>query len=686
MRVSRVLVTTLSLVALMSTGVLEGHAQSNNQLDQITVDTGQQITAGEENQKPTNDVEGTILENPAVGVPGVVVTYQDFERIQPQDLQDVFANETSVSVGGSTPISQKIYVNGIEDRNLAVSVDGAVQSNDVFHHTGTLLIDPSLLKAARVDPGVAPADAGPGALGGSIQFETVDVKDLLEPGKNFGGFVTLSYDTNSETFSTGVSAYTRSNGFEALGFYKLSDGDNWEAGNGEEQLGTAADLQTALGKLAYEAQSGDRFEISYEWVNDDALRPFRPNLASVNFGPPTEPKEFNLKRNSFVFNYTDETPQGWWDPKLVIAYNETKLEYLDIPYSNLKNMADIDTWSGKFENKFRMSNGSVVAGLDFFHTNAEGGTIGDPVYGPGTEKDRNIGAYAQARFDIMKNARLSFGGRIDHQMFTGVDGTDIDNTGFSGNISGEYDLNEIITLKAGYAHVFGRIPLAEALLNYSNYTYDGLDTYHSDNFTVGLSAEYRGFTFDTSYSIVKMDDAIGHNSGFGSLSRNNLLDVESKSFDVAVGYKWATGFARAKYANIEVTGNDLPIYTLSWGWGTNIGEIITLEAAHKFEQYGITIGADMQIVLEQNEFSNIWAGPPDNTPGNPLPSYEVVNAFIQYDTKTAFTPELTLRAEVNNIFDEEYADRATSGLDYSAYFQPLLEPGRSVYFSAKAKF
>lgn len=166
MRVSRVLVTTLSLVALMSTGVLEGHAQSNNQLDQITVDTGQQITAGEENQKPTNDVEGTILENPAVGVPGVVVTYQDFERIQPQDLQDVFNGETSVSVGGSTPVTQKIYVNGIEDSRLAVTIDGAAQSSATFHHVGTLLIDPSLLKAVRIDPTVAPADAGPGALGG----------------------------------------------------------------------------------------------------------------------------------------------------------------------------------------------------------------------------------------------------------------------------------------------------------------------------------------------------------------------------------------------------------------------------------------------------------------------------------------------------------------------------------------
>ena len=54
---------------------------------------------------------------------------------------------------------------------LAVTVDGAAQNNKVFHHNGTTLIDPSLLKAVRVDAGVAPADAGFAALTGSIVYE-----------------------------------------------------------------------------------------------------------------------------------------------------------------------------------------------------------------------------------------------------------------------------------------------------------------------------------------------------------------------------------------------------------------------------------------------------------------------------------------------------------------------------------
>lgn len=59
-------------------------------------------------------------------------------------------------------MSQKVYVHGIEETSLAVTMDGGRQNNKVFHHNGTNLIDPGLLKAVSVDAGVAPADAGPG--------------------------------------------------------------------------------------------------------------------------------------------------------------------------------------------------------------------------------------------------------------------------------------------------------------------------------------------------------------------------------------------------------------------------------------------------------------------------------------------------------------------------------------------
>ena len=145
-------------------------------------------------------------ESGTLGAGEIQISAKDLERKNPASIADVFFGEPGISVGSSLPMSQKVYVHGIEENNLAVTVDGSRQNNKVFHHAGTNLIDPMLLKAVSVDAGVAPADAGPGALGGAIAYETKDVRDLLDD-DGFGGFVTSSYNFNSDTVTTGIAAY-----------------------------------------------------------------------------------------------------------------------------------------------------------------------------------------------------------------------------------------------------------------------------------------------------------------------------------------------------------------------------------------------------------------------------------------------------------------------------------------------
>ena len=112
-------------------------------------------------QTAEDDFLGTIVLDYS-GVNEVGVDGDDLETIEPDDLQDVFKNEPTVQVGSSLPISQKIYVQGIEENNLAVTIDGSRQNNKIFHHNATTYIDPVMLKQVRIDPGVAPADGGPG--------------------------------------------------------------------------------------------------------------------------------------------------------------------------------------------------------------------------------------------------------------------------------------------------------------------------------------------------------------------------------------------------------------------------------------------------------------------------------------------------------------------------------------------
>ena len=119
----------------------------------------------------------------------ITIDSDQLAKSQAQDLNDIFRKDAEISVGGSSGVSQKIYVRGLEDTMLNVSIDGAEQSGNLFHHQGRLSIEPELLKQVDVSAGAGRATDGPGALGGAIKFTTKDAHDLLTAGETYGAML-----------------------------------------------------------------------------------------------------------------------------------------------------------------------------------------------------------------------------------------------------------------------------------------------------------------------------------------------------------------------------------------------------------------------------------------------------------------------------------------------------------------
>jgi hemoglobin/transferrin/lactoferrin receptor protein len=629
--------------------------------------------------------DGTVLETIVVqgqsvgqgDVGETVIGAAELERINPSNIADVFREQAGVQVGSSLPMSQKVYVHGVEETNLAVSIDGARQNNKVFHHNATNLIDPSILKAVDVDSGIAPADAGPGALAGSINYETKDARDLLIDGKNFGGFVTSTYNFNSDTVVTGLSAYGEKDGFDFLGYFTFGKGNDFHGGNGDVVDGTETNLLSGLGKIGYEFDSGDRFEISHDRLVDDAPRPYRANAGFVVTPRPWEPRirDYRLERQNTVFTYTDETPEGWWDPTVMLAYGSTEvtIPIYGPPGRLYDDSGKTSTFNGKFENKFSFDTGNVVAGLDFYNDRA---TLRDPS-DAGREKAHNIGAYAQARLEPWERTRLSFGARADQQWFTGTNNAEFSNSGISANISGEYDLTDIFTAKAGFSRVWAGVPLAENfILNPRwNYGANGPEPVTANNYMVGLKAEYDGFTAEASLFRTDIDNARVPLYSLATAGALNHRNLTSKGFEIGAGYEWTSSYVKVKYAHIDVDVNGSPADSDSGNYlGSPVGDIITITAAHTFEQWNRTVGGDIEIAPE---YDHVVAG------NAPYKAYEVVNVFTEW--KPEQLQNFTFRAEVKNLFDESYSDRATYGQEFGNV-TPLYEPGRSFLITAKATF
>ncbi|WP_196223219.1 TonB-dependent receptor [Roseibium sp. RKSG952] len=588
----------------------------------------------------------------------IYISYDEIQRTDPQTLRELFAGNASISVGGGIPVAQKVFVNGIDENNLAVSIDGVQQGNRIFHHTSTNYIDPTLLKAVRIDPGVAPADAGFAALGGSILYETVDVGDLLIGDRKFGGFATLSYDTNGKTFTESASAYARHEGFEILGYAKFANGDDYENGDGWTVPGTAADFSSILGKAAYETQSGYRFEITGQQIIDDALRPYRANIGGL-FGN-SALRVYDTTRRNFSFNFSKEQIDGYWNPEFVVGYSENDFKVPD-PYGSEGSGG---TWTGKFENVFSFSKGNTLtAGVDVLHQTAD---YYDPLESY-DERVVNLGAYAQARVTPMERLELSFGGRADANYFEGKDGTDLDNTGLSGNAFAEYEVVDGLFVNAGYSNVFGGIDLEETFEYWRPWMYENLDPVRSDNVTGGLRFENAGWFAEGNLFSTRFHD---YRDG------DTNIDFSTWGYNLAAGYSWGQGFAKVSYANtrISLSEVDLESYYLI-NIGAAVGQIISAEVAHTFSNLDLTLGATLDAALEYDGFESAGF--------DSIDPYTVVNAYAEY------RPEkfdyLTLRFEANNIFDETYADRATYGAEYDD-ITPLYEPGRSFRLMAKIRY
>ncbi|MGR3248707.1 MAG: TonB-dependent receptor domain-containing protein [Paracoccus sp. (in: a-proteobacteria)] len=592
-------------------------------------------------------------------------------------LEDVFRAEPSVTVGGGIAIAERVYVNGIDEQQLAVSVDGAAQNNRMFHHTGTNIIDPLLLKAARVDPGVAPADAGFGALAGSIAYDTKSALDLLEPGKDVGGQVTTGHATNGDTTTGALALYGRQGPVDALAYAKRATGSAYEDGDGNTVPYTGADMNSYALKLG--VQLGDwRAELGALSFKDDALRPYRANLGGVIGGRPTpEKRRYAVDQNSQTLILRRIAADGLLDPELRIAKTESKVDTFDLPTAETLdpdfNTGVADTVSLVAQNHFDLDAVAVTAGVD----NARSSGLYDGVFRgmPSTfREDRtNTGLFVQAR-GSRGPVDLSMGLRYDWNRFTGAGGQQLNTDGASLNAAATWEATERLSLNAGYSTVFGGTQLAGVYEFAGSYqlpdAYDALDPTRAQNIVLGAEWMAGGTTLGAELFRSSIDNV-------RKVVASAIVDrdLKSEGFRLSARQDWTGGLAILRYSDADVTldGEGASSFDLR-ELGTVPGAMLTLEARHEVVA-GLRVGGVVQHAIEEktkgSDTDSDW------------PSYTVMDVFVEYEP--AAYRNVTLRAEVNNLFDRPYADRASYGGDYTEVVGQQ-EPGRSIALTAVVRF
>ncbi|MDN3377818.1 MULTISPECIES: TonB-dependent receptor [unclassified Pseudoalteromonas] len=658
------------------------------------------------------------------------ITPTELENYQANDLADIFRHTPSVTVGGSLGIAQKIFVRGMEDSMVNVTVDGAPQTSTLFHHIGRVAIEPELLQSVEVQAGAGEATSGTGAVGGAIRFKTKSADNLLAANEQFGGIAKASYFSN-DGHKESLALYGKlTDKVGVLASYVNVSRDNMDDGDGEELPGTAADQTLAFIKVNAELTENQNLSISYENRKEEGEFGKQTNWAPLE----TDPLFMSWgERETIVLNH------AWYLNSLVNL--ETTIYQTESSFKR-----ELYTWDASIKTTgFDIRNTSdlgmhtltygIEQKVDKVHAQSyeDFGGIFD-------EEGTVTAVYIQDHWQLSDALLLSFGARydayeLDHSgvevSWVQVDGNWIVETdasgkpvttsdefstdkqdGISGNIGFEYSLTESLKLSAGYAQALRGRQVADAFTVGELKPNQNLSPEEVDNTELGLVYNDGTWLFEASVYLSVINDVVFDKfKGSEGVFYENIGDLETKgielvsgyqgdNFDVIVSYShndvelnnasfvWPDANDASTYSTVNFDGIQMAAYEYG-GLGNAIGDSINVNFNYHVNEQ-IKFGLNYNYVAGLNDIEvfhrSIELGWMSELETINKPGYDLFDAYVTYEPLTNLRFDLS----VQNLLDESYLSHG-SVADYGHIpgYESVVgikEPGRDIRLSVSYKF
>lgn len=647
----------VSLLAL-STAVLAQEAQVSQIPGTIVLDPITLVADGQESVEATG---------------GVVVTQEDLELLQPDNVSELFSRDSAVTVSAGSGQAKRIHVFGLEQSNLAVSVDGVPQFKDGWHHSGSNVIDPAFLKRVEVNAGAAPADAGFAAAAGAVRYETLGARDLVSDGRTQGGRLGLSYGSNGRGLSANLAGYGVHEDFDWFAMVHVARGDNYDDGNGNEIYGSEPATTGGLVKLGYEFET-HRVELSYEHSEDDADRVTRMNM---NLGEELFP--LKITRDTLSLNYSSTAPTDMWDPELRFYVSRNEYDRPNfIPDRAGGDFAfEAQAVGGVMQNRFTMGPGTVTTGIDWAYNDYRIDNFGDTDVRFHTTETMQVGAFVQGRFEFQNGIDLSTGARVDHQRYTDWNGLRKTDSGLSVNGTVAYEFAPGYEVFAGASHTWLGYDIGEYgylhARDSATVTSPDYEPATARNDKLGVNASQDNWTGNLTLFDTRLDGLA--NAYYPILE--NSEEYRSRGVTMSGNYSWGSGRVGASLTHAKLTydGDELPP---AGGEAAPIGTVATLFVDQEIPQYNLRVGATLELAdrLSGDEITD--NGFEDH------PGYGVLNAYAEW--RPASYDNVVLRVGVDNLLDKAYYERSSYGRNTIRDVTPLYAPGRTVTLGLNLDF
>ena len=605
-----------------------------------------------------------------------VVTEESIENYQASDLADVFAGQPEVAVGGSVGIAQKVYVRGLEDPLLNVTIDGATQAGALFHHTGRLAVEPELLKRVEVEAGAGRATSGAGALGGSLRFVTKDPEDLLRPGEQVGALVKFGSYSNTDGYRASTTLFGRLNDrWSTLVSVNQSDHERFKDGDGKRIPGTDSRQQLGFAKIVGHLPGDQTLKLSHEVRTDEGERPQRPQWQISSFN---RLYDLDGRRDTTTVNY-GFAPSGnpLVDLGLTVYYTESELE---------QNVAD--RWGryfgftrsigGDLRNSSALGSHTLTYGVDYREDRVNAGGAADRK--AEEESGTVTGVYLQDDYWVTDALLLSAGVRYDDYQLDDNNDQSFSDSDVSPNANVAWEVIDGLTLKAGYAEAF-RGPSTHDTFKIDRAQNDpDLKGEKARNREVGFDYIYQNFTVSGEVYRSEIQDAIADPLS-GPVIYQNIGDLESDGYRIGTTYHWQGLQAGLSFHSndAEVNGEPLTVYVHNL-LGNSMGDTWVADLSYRWDR-NLEFGW-------QGRFVQGIDGLETSVGTIDKPGYGVHDLFLHW--LPTGEEDLRLTLTVKNVADKQYIDHA-SNADYESIpgYEGVIglpEPGRDIRLGLALRF
>ncbi len=617
------------------------------------------------------------------------LTSDDLSLKQADHMSDLLRDIPGVDVGGTHSVNQRINIRGLGEGDLDIRLDGASQHANMFHHIGSLTLNPDILKSADIQVGNNSVVSS--GLGGAVYFETKNAKDLLRYDEQFGARVYGGFATNANQQGS-LTAYGQlGERVDLMVYGHLISRDNFEDGNGYETLGADGDTYNVLGKIGFEPAFGHRFQLSYDAYRDDGDYNPRPDMSGTANEALTKeeliPTKYNRDTVTASYELDSENHKG----KVTLYSSETEIDrdesVITSRWPGNRRSQNIATNQNvganvKFQSDYELFglNHQVTYGGDYIDQTSESEYGGSKFM---EESTVSTAVFAENRLSVTEAWSITTGLRYDNYQRKAVtsDQTFDDVTWSLGT---EWDVTQDWTLFANARSLFKGPELMETFVRYQDVFFlaPNIEAETGMNYQAGLKFDRRIDDHFVGLNVTvfktEIDDYISteYDRATGIETMYNLGDMEMEGFEISTSYAYELLSAKLSYSRTDTkdvtNGGPMPN---SYGTSADMGDSFAFSVGYQADSIDTLFGWTSIVVLDED---NVMAGADEKQ------GYDVHSMHAQWVPHQV--PDLVVTFGIDNVFDELYVSHASRVGKARNILTDDYEPGRSYKLSAAYQF